>query len=295
MAQDFIKLGFLAKGEPPLVHGRRLLPRCAPALRRTRCAAPRCTVPGRVGRAHGRPARVRCLPPALRPLVRTPQGQPCCTKQPAPLPFFEFQVAQTLAPSLAARSAVFPPRLAGTNTDPLGALHQPFSSQMPACRHQRGPVSACPGEDLGRQHGAVTGRLQLPVCTFAAAWPAHCCDRQPQPLAGAKRCAALRLCPPCSACPPCQHADCIARALRASTNQRPPASVCGKRVGKRRTACRLQSCPAPPGKHAAPAVALRPPTPHPGPWPRSTVTSKFNELVYQYPIRIPERYSLVIR
>jgi hypothetical protein len=28
---------------------------------------------------------------------------------------------------------------------------------------------------------------------------------------------------------------------------------------------------------------------------RRTVTSKFNELVYQYPIRIPERYSLVIR
>lgn len=26
-----------------------------------------------------------------------------------------------------------------------------------------------------------------------------------------------------------------------------------------------------------------------------SVTSKFNELVYQYPIRIPERYSLVIR
>ena len=26
-----------------------------------------------------------------------------------------------------------------------------------------------------------------------------------------------------------------------------------------------------------------------------TVTSRFNELVYQYPIRIPERYSLVIR
>ncbi len=26
-----------------------------------------------------------------------------------------------------------------------------------------------------------------------------------------------------------------------------------------------------------------------------TVTSKFNELVYNYPIRIPERYSLVIR
>ena len=26
-----------------------------------------------------------------------------------------------------------------------------------------------------------------------------------------------------------------------------------------------------------------------------TVTSKFNELVYQYPIRIPERYALVIR
>ena len=26
-----------------------------------------------------------------------------------------------------------------------------------------------------------------------------------------------------------------------------------------------------------------------------TVTSKFNELVFQYPIRIPERYSLVIR
>ena len=26
-----------------------------------------------------------------------------------------------------------------------------------------------------------------------------------------------------------------------------------------------------------------------------TVTSKFNELVYQYPIRIPARYSLVIR
>jgi predicted unusual protein kinase regulating ubiquinone biosynthesis (AarF/ABC1/UbiB family) len=26
-----------------------------------------------------------------------------------------------------------------------------------------------------------------------------------------------------------------------------------------------------------------------------TVTSKFNELVYQYPIRIPERFSLVIR
>ena len=26
-----------------------------------------------------------------------------------------------------------------------------------------------------------------------------------------------------------------------------------------------------------------------------TVTSKFNDLVYQYPIRIPERYSLVIR
>lgn len=25
------------------------------------------------------------------------------------------------------------------------------------------------------------------------------------------------------------------------------------------------------------------------------MTSKFNELVYQYPIRIPERYSLVIR
>ena len=25
------------------------------------------------------------------------------------------------------------------------------------------------------------------------------------------------------------------------------------------------------------------------------VTSKFNELVYQYPIRIPERYALVIR
>jgi predicted unusual protein kinase regulating ubiquinone biosynthesis (AarF/ABC1/UbiB family) len=27
----------------------------------------------------------------------------------------------------------------------------------------------------------------------------------------------------------------------------------------------------------------------------AAVTSKFNELVYQYPIRIPERYSLVIR
>ena len=26
-----------------------------------------------------------------------------------------------------------------------------------------------------------------------------------------------------------------------------------------------------------------------------TVTSEFNKLVYQYPIRIPERYSLVIR
>jgi predicted unusual protein kinase regulating ubiquinone biosynthesis (AarF/ABC1/UbiB family) len=26
-----------------------------------------------------------------------------------------------------------------------------------------------------------------------------------------------------------------------------------------------------------------------------TVTSKFNELVYQYPIHIPERYALVIR
>ncbi len=26
-----------------------------------------------------------------------------------------------------------------------------------------------------------------------------------------------------------------------------------------------------------------------------SVTSKFNELVYQYPIRIPERYALVIR
>ena len=26
-----------------------------------------------------------------------------------------------------------------------------------------------------------------------------------------------------------------------------------------------------------------------------TVTARFNELVYQYPIRIPERYSLVIR
>ena len=26
-----------------------------------------------------------------------------------------------------------------------------------------------------------------------------------------------------------------------------------------------------------------------------TVTSKFNELVYEYPIRIPERYALVIR
>ena len=26
-----------------------------------------------------------------------------------------------------------------------------------------------------------------------------------------------------------------------------------------------------------------------------TVTSKFNDLVYEYPIRIPERYSLVIR
>lgn len=26
-----------------------------------------------------------------------------------------------------------------------------------------------------------------------------------------------------------------------------------------------------------------------------TVTSKFNDLVFQYPIRIPERYSLVIR
>ena len=26
-----------------------------------------------------------------------------------------------------------------------------------------------------------------------------------------------------------------------------------------------------------------------------SVTSKFNDLVYQYPIRIPERYSLVIR
>jgi predicted unusual protein kinase regulating ubiquinone biosynthesis (AarF/ABC1/UbiB family) len=25
------------------------------------------------------------------------------------------------------------------------------------------------------------------------------------------------------------------------------------------------------------------------------VTSKFNELVYQYPVRVPERYSLVIR
>jgi hypothetical protein len=25
------------------------------------------------------------------------------------------------------------------------------------------------------------------------------------------------------------------------------------------------------------------------------VTSKFNELVYQYPIRIPERYGLVVR
>lgn len=25
------------------------------------------------------------------------------------------------------------------------------------------------------------------------------------------------------------------------------------------------------------------------------VTSKFNKLVYQYPVRIPERYSLVIR
>lgn len=26
-----------------------------------------------------------------------------------------------------------------------------------------------------------------------------------------------------------------------------------------------------------------------------TVTTKFNELVYQYPIRVPERYALVIR
>ena len=26
-----------------------------------------------------------------------------------------------------------------------------------------------------------------------------------------------------------------------------------------------------------------------------TVTSKFNDLVYEYPIRIPERYALVIR
>ena len=26
-----------------------------------------------------------------------------------------------------------------------------------------------------------------------------------------------------------------------------------------------------------------------------SVTTKFNELVYQYPIRIPERYALVIR
>ena len=26
-----------------------------------------------------------------------------------------------------------------------------------------------------------------------------------------------------------------------------------------------------------------------------SVTSKFNELVFQYPIRIPERYALVIR
>jgi hypothetical protein len=36
-------------------------------------------------------------------------------------------------------------------------------------------------------------------------------------------------------------------------------------------------------------------TPAMVPPPCRTVTSKFNELVYQYPIRIPERYSLVIR
>lgn len=43
-----------------------------------------------------------------------------------------------------------------------------------------------------------------------------------------------------------------------------------------------------------PALTLRPPAAVPHRTHR-TVTSKFNELVYQYPIRIPERYSLVIR
>jgi hypothetical protein len=48
-----------------------------------------------------------------------------------------------------------------------------------------------------------------------------------------------------------------------------------------------QRCP-PPKKHS------QPPLPPPSPT-QPTVTSRFNELVYQYPIRIPERYSLVIR
>lgn len=44
----------------------------------------------------------------------------------------------------------------------------------------------------------------------------------------------------------------------------------------------------PPHTHTRHTHCLHPPQ-------TRTVTSKFNELVYQYPIRIPERYSLVIR
>ena len=78
----------------------------------------------------------------------------------------------------------------------------------------------------------------------------------------------------------------------------------GLRLGRGRLASRLslRRWPAAPALSAhrsrSPLTTPPPPPLHlpPNqPNPNSTVTSKFNELVYQYPIRIPERYSLVIR
>lgn len=64
--------------------------------------------------------------------------------------------------------------------------------------------------------------------------------------------------------------------------------------------CRTSSCPQ--STALTPAMpcsscTTRPSTSHRhlSRTSKLTVTSKFNELVYQYPIRIPERYSLVIR
>jgi hypothetical protein len=110
----------------------------------------------------------------------------------------------------------------------------------PACRHQCGPPGARPGENLGRLHGTVAGRLQLQV-PLASQCRRCCCSL------------ALLLLLSCT----CMHANegAAFSDMNYHSNHVPPVY---------RPYCR-------------------------------TVTSKFNELVYQYPIRIPERYSLVIR